>query len=138
VRDWPDAEQLERAVRAEHTTPGLDQAAVAESLAKHPDQETLEGRLRLLGERWPELHGGLETQLEPAGTLREMLRDAGCPTEPSEIGLEPGALRATYTRSRMIRRRYTVLDLAAETAILDECVDELFSPGGFWGSTVTG
>jgi glycerol-1-phosphate dehydrogenase [NAD(P)+] len=138
VRDWPDAEQLERAVRAEHTTPGLDQAAVAESLAKHPDQETLERRLGLLGERWPELRGGLETQLLPAGTLREMLRDAGCPTEPSEIGLEPGALRATYTRSRMIRRRYTVLDLAAETAILDECVDELFSPGGFWGSTVTG
>jgi glycerol-1-phosphate dehydrogenase [NAD(P)+] len=32
----------------------------------------------------------------------------------------------------MIRRRYTVLDLANETGILDECVDELFAPGGFW------
>jgi glycerol-1-phosphate dehydrogenase [NAD(P)+] len=32
----------------------------------------------------------------------------------------------------MIRRRYTVLDLATETGILDECVDELFAPGGFW------
>jgi hypothetical protein len=30
----------------------------------------------------------------------------------------------------MIRRRYTVLDLAAETGTLDELVDELFAPGG--------
>jgi hypothetical protein len=26
----------------------------------------------------------------------------------------------------------TALDLANETGILDECVDELFAPGGFW------
>jgi glycerol-1-phosphate dehydrogenase [NAD(P)+] len=32
----------------------------------------------------------------------------------------------------MIRRRYTVLDLAAETGLLGELVDELFAPGGFW------
>jgi glycerol-1-phosphate dehydrogenase [NAD(P)+] len=32
----------------------------------------------------------------------------------------------------MIRRRYTVLDLAAETGTFDELVDELFAPGGFW------
>jgi glycerol-1-phosphate dehydrogenase [NAD(P)+] len=35
----------------------------------------------------------------------------------------------------MIRRRYTVLDLATETGILGECVDELFAPGGFWADT---
>ena len=32
----------------------------------------------------------------------------------------------------MIRRRYTVLDLAAETGLLGELVDELFAPGGSW------
>ena len=32
----------------------------------------------------------------------------------------------------MIRRRYTVLDLAHEAGILDEIVDELFAPGGYW------
>jgi glycerol-1-phosphate dehydrogenase [NAD(P)+] len=61
-----------------------------------------------------------------------MLRAAGCPAGPAGLGLSGQALRDTYRRARMIRRRYTVLDLAAETGLLDDCVDELFAPGGFW------
>lgn len=137
VAAWPGADELERAVRAEHTTPGLDDAAVAESLAKHPDAATLKRRLALLAERWPELRRRLEAQLEPAARLRELLRAAGCPTRPTEIRLDPAAFRATWTRSRRIRRRYTALDLAAETGILDACVGELFAPGGFWADAVT-
>jgi glycerol-1-phosphate dehydrogenase [NAD(P)+] len=63
-----------------------------------------------------------------------MLAAAGCPTGPSELGLDRAAFKASYGRARMIRRRYTVLDLAAETGLLDECVDELFAPGGFWAA----
>jgi glycerol-1-phosphate dehydrogenase [NAD(P)+] len=129
---WPTGAQVERAVRLAHTTAGLDDAAVAESLAKHVDTGTLAARLALLAERWPDLRERLEAQLLTAERLREMLRAAGCPTGPSEIGLSSGALEATYSRSRMIRRRYTILDLAAETGILDTCVAELFAPGGFW------
>lgn len=33
----------------------------------------------------------------------------------------------------MIRKRYTVLDLLLELNLLDELVEELFAPGGFWG-----
>ena len=69
----------------------------------------------------------------PAEQIREMLRAAGCPSEPIEIGLRWEDFEATYSRARTIRRRYTVLDLAFETGILVECVDELFAPEGFWG-----
>ena len=129
---WPSREQVEAAVRAAHTTPGLDVGAVTESLAKHPGPDELARRLGLLRQRWPALRERLATQLLPAGRLAGMLRAAGCPTGPSELGLSGQALRDTYRRARMIRRRYTVLDLAAETGLLDECVDELFAPGGFW------
>lgn len=129
---WPAWEQVEREVRAAHTTPGLDRAAVVESRTKYVDAEQLTRRLELLRERWPELRKRLQEQLLSAGRLRQMLGDAGCPTHPSDIGLGLEALRDTYKRSRMIRRRYTVLDLGAEAGILDECVDELFAPGGFW------
>lgn len=61
-----------------------------------------------------------------------MLGAAGCPIHPSEIGLSLSDFKDTYHRSRMIRRRYTVLDLATEAGILSECVDELFAPGSFW------
>jgi hypothetical protein len=50
-----------------------------------------------------------------------------------EIGLRWEDFEATYSRARMIRKRYTVLDLAFETGILEECVGELFAPDGFWG-----
>ena len=131
-RAWPGPEAAEAAVRAAHTTPGLDEAAVAETMAKHADPETLGRRLELLADRWPGLRGRLQEQLIPAARLRELLAAAGCPTRPSELGLTASAFRATYERARMIRRRYTVLDLAAETGLLGELVDELFAPGGSW------
>ena len=67
--------------------------------------------------------------------MRKLLAAAGCPTRPSELGLPAAAFRATYLRARMIRRRYTVLDLAAETGTFDELVDELFAAGGFWADS---
>jgi glycerol-1-phosphate dehydrogenase [NAD(P)+] len=137
-RAWPGPEEAEAAVRAAHPTPGLDQAAVTETMAKHADPDTLGRRLALLTERWPALRDRLATQLLPAERLRDLLRAAGCPTTPSEIGLPRPAFKDTYRRARMIRRRYTVLDLAAETGLLDTCVEELFAPGGFWADEAPG
>jgi glycerol-1-phosphate dehydrogenase [NAD(P)+] len=64
--------------------------------------------------------------------LREQLHAAGAPTSPAELGLCVEDLRTTYVRARMIRSRYTALDLAYEAGILEEIVDELFAPGGYW------
>jgi glycerol-1-phosphate dehydrogenase [NAD(P)+] len=136
-RAWPGPEEAEAAVRAAHTTPGLAEAAVAETMAKHADAGILRRRLELLADRWPALRDRLATQLLPAERLRDMLRAAGCPTSASEIGLSWPAFRDTYHRARMIRRRYTVLDLAAETGTFGELVDELFTPGGFWAGEAT-
>jgi glycerol-1-phosphate dehydrogenase [NAD(P)+] len=134
---WLTPEEVEEAVEAAHTTPGLDEAAVKETLAKYIDADQLAQRLALLRERWPVLRERLKEQLIPAQRLREMLRAAGCPTGPGEIGLRRSAFKETYHRAQMIRRRYTVLDLATETGILGECVDELFAPGGFWADDAT-
>jgi glycerol-1-phosphate dehydrogenase [NAD(P)+] len=131
---WPTREEAEAAVRAAHTTPGLAEAAVPETTAKWVDADALGRRLSLLADRWPALRDRLREQLVPAERLRELLAAAGCPTRPSQLGLPVAAFRATYQRARMIRRRYTVLDLAFETGLLDELVDELFRPGGLWSS----
>ena len=52
---------------------------------------------------------------------------------PSDIDLDWDRFRQTYERCQMIRSRYTVLDLALETGLLAQLVDELFAPDGFWG-----
>ncbi|HSU10343.1 MAG TPA: hypothetical protein VLK57_14195, partial [Pseudonocardia sp.] len=129
---WPTADQVARDVEAVHSIDGVRTAAVAESLAKHVGPEQLAERLELVRTRWPELRERLVGQLLPAAELAEMLRAAGAPSRPADIGVSAETLRDTYYRCRTIRRRYTVLDLAAETGVLEPCVEELFAPGGFW------
>ncbi|HET7480518.1 MAG TPA: sn-glycerol-1-phosphate dehydrogenase [Rubrobacteraceae bacterium] len=131
---WPAWEDMEKSVREAYSGSKLEQAAVNETQAKYIDADTLRERLERLREVWPELRGKVEEQLMPAGELREQLRAAGCPTSPEEIGLSREEFKATYFRAQMLRRRYTILDLALETGILDECVEELFAPDGFWAS----
>lgn len=135
---WPSWAEVERRVRAAHTTPGLDDAAVEETRAKYLEPAELRERLQLLTERWPSLCERLREQLMGADELRAQLRAAACPTTPGEIGLSPDRLRDTYRRAQMIRRRFTVLDLLDQTGILEDCVQSLFSPGGFWARDPSG
>ncbi len=137
VRAWSPWEEVERRVRAALATTGLDEAAVEETRAKYPDADELTRRLELLKERWPDLRDGLREQLIPAHRTRALLQEAGCPTAPGEIGLSAERFKATYRRAQMIRRRYTILDLANEAGVLDACVGELFAGAGFWAQALT-
>ena len=130
---WPTREEMEQSVRAQHTSPDLEEGAVEQTLAKYISADELAERLELLRDVWPGLREKVREQLMPAGQIKEMLEAAGCPTGPVEIGLGWEDFEETYSRAQTIRKRYTVLDLAFEAGILEECVDELFAPEGFWG-----
>ncbi|MGB3634861.1 MAG: sn-glycerol-1-phosphate dehydrogenase [Rubrobacteraceae bacterium] len=131
---WPSWEEMEEKVRKAYSGSKLEDVAVNETESKYIDADTLRERLELLRERWPELREKLTEQLMPAEQIETMLKTAGCPITPKEIGLDWESFQETYQRAQMLRKRYTVLDLAVETGILDECVEELFAPAGFWGS----
>ncbi|TVR94139.1 MAG: sn-glycerol-1-phosphate dehydrogenase [Trueperaceae bacterium] len=130
---WPTRAHVERAVRSLHDSDAIAEHALAETLAKHVDRAQLRARLQRLRERWPVLRERLDAQLLPATRVRDLLQAAGCPTDPSAIGIERDAFRQDHARAHTIRARYTVLDLASEAGILDACVAELFEAGGFWG-----
>jgi len=132
VNNWPSWEETERRVREAYAGSKLENAAVEETRAKYVDTDALRERLELVREVWPGLREKVREQLMPADELRDKLRAAGRPTSPEEIGLSQEAFKATYRRAQMLRKRYTALDLANEAGILDECVEELFAPGGFW------
>lgn len=131
TRAWPDWSEVERRIRSTFSSRLQDQV-VEQSRPKYLAADQLAARLSVAKERWPELRERLRAQLLPAAQLRQQLRQAGSPTTPGEIGLRAEQLRATYRRAQMIRPRYTVLDLLNEAGVLDECVAELFTPGGFW------
>ena len=133
VASWPTRDGMEARVRAVQSNPRLVDESVGLTLAKWITPEQLRDRLGLLARLSPTLVPRLRKQLIPAAALQAMLRDAGAPAHPSDIGLDWQRFRRTYEEARTIRNRYTVLDLAAETGLLAELVAELFAADGFWG-----
>ena len=132
-RDWPGREQAEADVRRAHPSgPQADQA-VAETLAKHPTAAQLQARLERAGEVWPTLSEWLRSWALPSCEARDRLDRAGCPTDPRAIGLDFKRLRQSYSLARQVRKRYTVLDLAVESGLLEPALGSLFSLQGFWG-----
>ncbi len=136
VRGRPTWDEVERRVRAALASTGLDDRAVEETRAKYLEPDELARRLALLTDRWSELRDRVREQLMPAHQVRALLKEADCPTTPLEIGLGVDRFKATYRRAQMIRRRYTVLDLANDAGVLDDCVEELFAEDGFWARSL--
>lgn len=132
---WPSREEVRHSVQQAHSIPKLAENAIEESLAKYITPDQLRQRLMLIQERWPTIRGRLEHQLMTTEHIQAVLRAAGCPTKPSEVGVSMEQLRESYTLARTIRSRYTVLDLVNECGILDACVEELFTSGGYWAES---
>jgi glycerol-1-phosphate dehydrogenase [NAD(P)+] len=128
------AAEIERCVRASLPAGEIADRAVVESLAKLPTADQLRARLQLLHERWPRLRERIREQLLPADALRGMLGTLGAAATPAQIGVSAGKLRSDLLSARLIRRRYTVLDLASELGLLDdlcaEVIDTLYAPPG--------
>lgn len=115
-------EEDDDALRALHAH--LEEAALDELLTEAGAKRALvpprAERRALLLSRWDEIWGRLDTQLAGSASLVRDLELAGAPAAPEEIGLDPVRLRDTVLRARHMRRRYTVLDLAADLGALEE------------------
>jgi len=129
---WPDQTGWKTRARELLGEGQLMEGAVKELQAKHLSPAQLGEQLKLLQARWPNLRERLRAQLLPLTTLRRMLTDAGAPTEPEHIGISRTRLRRSYWQAFCIRRRFTILDLAVRTGLLEECLGEIFGPGGLW------
>jgi glycerol-1-phosphate dehydrogenase [NAD(P)+] len=133
VRSPVDRQAIEAEIAASFAQPWLVDSARTETMAKLPTPERRAARMHALAEAWPGLATRLRARLVPAATLAQWLRDAGGASHPAELGVSLGKLAADYRRARLIRRRYTVLDVLEDLGWLDEAIDALFSPQGFWG-----
>ena len=131
VARWAPWDVVEADIRSRFTG-ALADHAVGETKVKYVDGDGLRARLNQFVSRWDTLRPRIVTQLVPARTLQSMLRAAGAPGIPADIGLTPEDIRATFPRAMYYRSRYTVLDLAREAGWFEELVDEAFAPGGLW------
>jgi len=90
-------------------------------------------RVRRFVQVWPELHKTLAARWIGAGVMQQRLQSLGAAAHPADLGIGLAALAADYRRARLIRRRYTLLDLLDDLGWLDRAVADLFAPAGFWG-----
>jgi len=129
---WPSQAATEAHVRQLLAGTDFVDTGVTETLAKQISVTDLRIQLEQLRACWPELRQRLSAQLIPFDQLKERLRLVGAPTEPEEIGITRQRLRDTFQRALLIRRRFTVLDLAARTGSLESSLSQLFGRGGIW------
>lgn len=123
---WPEADTLEPGIRALFADPSLATVALAETRAKHIGVADLRTQLNALKRLWPALRDRLRRQLLATAELKRMLRDAGAPTQPEEIGVTRGRLRESVQLAYHIRRRFTVLDIIVRAGLLTAAVEDIF------------
>jgi glycerol-1-phosphate dehydrogenase [NAD(P)+] len=75
----------------------------------------------------------LQGFLISAPDMQAMLERAGVVTDPLEVDIDRDQHKQTVLESRLIRRRYTVLDLLHDVGLLDAAVDATFAANGYWG-----
>jgi len=132
VSRWPTLEGLHSQIGELLGDGELADTAHKETAAKYVDREALRVELTRLREVWPQLRPKLEKQVIPVVRLKQMLREAGCPCEPEQIGISVERLKRSYWQALFIRRRFTVLDLGQRAGLLEGALEKLFGPGGCW------
>jgi len=106
--------------------------AELETSAKAASPERVERRLRALQGNWPTLAARLRQSLPAAETVRHWLESAGAPSSAGTIGISAEKHAADYARARLIRRRFTGLDVLHDLGWLGTAIDALFGVQGFW------
>jgi glycerol-1-phosphate dehydrogenase [NAD(P)+] len=129
---WPDKSTRERTIQNLFDSDDLCFVALMESGAKAIDTGELRQQLELVRSIWPAIRTRLRQQLIPFAELKRMLLAAGGPVEPEQIGISRQRLRESFRQVGFIRRRFTILDLASRTGLLDASLEYLFGRNGPW------
>jgi glycerol-1-phosphate dehydrogenase [NAD(P)+] len=115
ARSWSD---VQADINTLFGIPELRDKALEESRAKDEVRPDVRG-FWSLGAR-------IREQLPLSIEIVRKLKAVGAPTEPEEIGISQQRLRDSYRLAYHIRRRFTILDVAVLSGLLDACLAQLF------------
>ncbi len=128
----PSADALAAEVTSSFPLSFMAANASVEVAAKSADPQVIEKRLQVLLREWPQIAAGLRRRLPEPQTVRRWLEAAGAPATAKAIGVPRDKHARDYARARLIRRRFTGLDVLHELGLLDVAVAEMFGVNGFW------
>ena len=98
VASWAPWDEVEADIRSRFSG-ALADNAVKETKLKYVDDDGLRDRLMTYVAKWEVLKPRLVDQLLPARQLQQMLRAAGAPARPEDIGLTAAQVRATFPKA---------------------------------------
>ncbi|MBS0549509.1 MAG: sn-glycerol-1-phosphate dehydrogenase [Proteobacteria bacterium] len=128
----PSPEALKAEVQAAFPLSFMAANATVETLAKAASPARVAERLATLKARWPDIRAHLRARLPAAATVRQWLDTVGGPSNAAALGITADKHARDHARARMIRRRFTGLDVLHDLGWLDRAVADLFGQGGFW------
>lgn len=133
--EWLSPADNDARVEALQPLPAIRAAGLAQSRAKYVPQDQAAARVRLIKDHWPTILQRVAPQVMSPADIADRLRRVGGPYHPGQIGIDLAKLKLTYYQSQTIRSRYTIMDALFELGLLDQVVDTLFAPGGYWAET---
>lgn len=126
-------EQIEAEITAAFPDRHIADSARAEMRAKLERAAHRSDRLAILAANWPALREEVRRSCVPPHEMEGWLREAGAPAHPADLGVPLVKLASDYRRARLIRRRFTILDLLDDLGWLDRGIAALMADDGFWG-----
>ena len=125
VQNWQSLDALMEEISEIFIEDGIQRRSEAQTREKYIDTDELRARLVALKNNWPEIHVRLAKQVLSAQDLKQKLREAGCPTSPSDFGIATDRFLKSYSHARFIRSRYTILDTIHEIGMGDKFVGQV-------------
>lgn len=130
VAAWPALEQeQERALELFRDFPA-PRLGYDEITKKYDGADVVRAQLEKLKAEWPELKERLQGQVYSFAKMQDLMRRAGAPSDPSEIGLSRERLHEMFAKVQLMRFRFNLLDLARRGCFYDAIVEPLFAKGG--------
>jgi len=116
---------VDEAALVQHFGRDLGRSCWREFRKKRVDQGAAIQLNQRLAEGWDEIRARIAAIHRPPERLAETLERAGAPTTPEALGWPRDFYREAVRHARLIRNRYTFLDLAADSGGLDRLDDGL-------------
>ncbi|EIM28805.1 sn-glycerol-1-phosphate dehydrogenase [Microvirga lotononidis] len=126
-------EAVEAEIEAAFTDRHIADSARTEMRVKMERAPRRAERLATLAADWPALREELRRYCIAPDEMETWLRAAGAAAHPGDLGLPLAQLAKEYRRARLIRRRFTILDLLDDLGWLDKGIAALMAGEGFWG-----
>ncbi|MEX2647372.1 MAG: iron-containing alcohol dehydrogenase, partial [Alphaproteobacteria bacterium] len=100
----------------------LGRACWRDVAPKRLDDARAEALSARLAAHWEAWRARIKAVTRPAAVLEDVLSRAGAPTRPADLGWPDGFYRDAVRHARLIRDRYSFLDLAADSGVLEDFI----------------